>query len=592
VEHILTTLIVLPLIGAVATYFAGRNEHHGAAAARGMALVWTGLTFLFSLQLLPAFDGTSPAFQFVEKAPWFEGYNINYHLGIDGISLWLVMLTTFLMPICILCSWKSVKTRVAEFMALFLILESLVIGTFVSLDLLLFYIFFEAVLIPMYLIIGIWGGQNRIYAAYKFFLYTLAGSVLFLLALLYLYFTFGTTDIPTLIAQAPSMGLGVQKWLWLALFASFAVKVPMWPVHTWLPDAHVQAPTAGSVILAGILLKLGAYGFLRFSLPMLPEASHYYADFVFVLSIVAVVYTSLVALVQEDMKKLIAYSSVAHMGFVTLGIFSFTQQGVDGAVFQMISHGLVSGALFLCVGVVYDQLHTRDIAKYGGVVNRMPYFAAFFMVFTMASAGLPATSGFVGEILVIVGSYQAAPWATAWAATGLILGATYMLWLYKRVVFGEITNPEVNHMVDASPREWLYFIPLIVGVIWLGVHPTSITRSIAPSVKQLLAQVTPAAGARSTVLPVSNAAAKNSVPEKEALEKEGLPAELPPAGTIGKKAEKTKKEASEAKQNDAKKQEQPKVQPIKKLVHKKKPKEDGESSGDASTDSSSHEYPQ
>ena len=583
-EHILTTLIVLPLIGAVTTYFAGRNEQHGAAAARGMALFWTGLTFLFSLQLLPAFDGSSPAFQFVEKAPWFVGYDINYHLGIDGISLWLVMLTSFLMPICILCSWKSVKTRVAEFMALFLILESLVIGTFVSLDLLLFYIFFEAVLIPMYLIIGIWGGQNRIYAAYKFFLYTLAGSVLFLLALLYLYFTFGTTDIPTLMREAPTLGLGVQKWLWLALFASFAVKVPMWPVHTWLPDAHVQAPTAGSVILAGILLKLGAYGFLRFSLPMLPDASHYYADFVFVLSIVAVVYTSLVALVQEDMKKLIAYSSVAHMGFVTLGIFSFTQQGVDGAVFQMISHGLVSGALFLCVGVVYDQLHTRDIAKYGGVVNRMPYFAAFFMLFTMASAGLPATSGFVGEILVIVGSYQAAPWATAWAATGLVLGAAYMLWLYKRVVFGEVTNPEVNHMVDASSREWFYFLPLMVGVIWLGVHPTSITRSIEPSVRQLLTQVTPVVGVVRTPFDGKKQTAMQPTP-KELLEKEGLPAELPASGALTKKDDKPTADTVEEKKHDSQKTENS-ASLTKNTINQKKPKE-----SDAS-DSRSHEYPQ
>lgn len=488
-SHLLTSLIVLPLVAAVVTYFSGRNEATGANAARWIALISTVVVFLLSLALLTGFDATSAEFQFVEKAEWFAGYNISYHLGVDGISLWLVLLTTFLMPICILCSWKSITTRVAEFMTLFLILESLVIGTFASLDLLLFYLFFEAVLIPMYLIIGIWGGKNRIYASYKFFLYTLAGSVLFLLAVLYLYFTFNTTDIPTLIAQAPSMGLAAQKWLWLALFASFAVKVPMWPVHTWLPDAHVQAPTAGSVILAGILLKLGAYGFLRFSLPMLPEASHYFANFVFILSIVAVVYTSLVALVQEDMKKLIAYSSVAHMGFVTLGIFSFTQQGVDGAVFQMISHGVVSGALFLCVGVVYDQMHTREIKEYGGVVNVMPYFAAFFMLFTMASAGLPATSGFVGEILVLVGTYQAAPWAAAWAATGLILGAAYMLWLYRRVVFGEITNAHVKDLKDMNTTQWLYFVPLAIGVLWLGVHPTSISASIEPSTKKLLTQV-------------------------------------------------------------------------------------------------------
>ncbi len=488
-DHILTALIVLPLIAAVVTYFSSRNEATGAQTARWVALISTLTIFVLSATMLIDFDPAAKGFQFVEKAPWFEGYNIDYHLGIDGISLWLILLTTFLMPICVACSWKSIDKRVGEFMTMFLILESLVIGTFASLDLLLFYLFFEAVLIPMYLIIGIWGGQNRIYAAYKFFLYTLAGSVLFLLAVLYLYFTFGTTDIPTLIAQAPSMGLAAQKWLWLALFASFAVKVPMWPFHTWLPDAHVQAPTAGSVILAGILLKLGAYGFLRFSLPMLPEASHYYANFVFVLSIIAVVYTSLVALVQEDMKKLIAYSSVAHMGFVTLGIFSFTQQGIDGAMFQMISHGVVSGALFLCVGVMYDQMHTREIKQYGGVVNVMPYFAAFFMVFTMASAGLPATSGFVGEILVLVGSYQAAPWATAWAATGLILGAAYMLWLYRRVVFGEVTNPQVAELKDANTTQWLYFVPLVVGVLWLGIYPNALMNTISPATKLVLQQV-------------------------------------------------------------------------------------------------------
>ena len=482
----LTSLIVLPLIGAALTYFGGRFMEHGDSVARWIALITTGIVFGLSLMLIAGFDGGSAAFQFVEKTPWFRGYDINYQVGIDGISLWLIILTTFLMPVCIACSWESVKERVPEFMAAFLILESLVIGTFAALDLLLFYIFFEAVLIPMYLIIGIWGGKNRIYAAYKFFLYTLAGSVLFMLALLYLYFTFGTTDIPTLIQQGPSLSLSVQKWLWLALFASFAVKVPMWPVHTWLPDAHVQAPTAGSVILAGILLKLGGYGFLRFSLPILPEASHYFANFVFVLSVIAVIYTSLVALVQEDMKKLIAYSSVAHMGFVTMGLFSFTQQGVEGAYFQMISHGLVSGALFLCVGVVYDRMHTREIAQYGGVTTIMPYFAAFFMLFTMASAGLPATSGFVGEMLVIVGTYQAATWAAVLGATGLVLGAAYMLMLYRRVMFGEVTNPEVSHMRDLSAREWLFFVPLVLMVLWLGIHPIGLTRSVTPSVTALL----------------------------------------------------------------------------------------------------------
>jgi len=486
VQYLLTSLIVLPLIGAAITYALGRTSAHGDDSARWAALFSTLVVFGLAVALAAGFDGTSAAYQFVEKTPWFRGYDINYHVGVDGISLWLIVLTAFLMPICVLCSWRSITSRVAEYMAMFLVLESLVIGTFAALDLLLFYLFFEAVLIPMYLIIGIWGGKNRIYAAYKFFLYTLAGSVLFLLALLYLYYTFGTTDIPTLMERGPSLGFDVQKWLWLALFASFAVKVPMWPVHTWLPDAHVQAPTAGSVILAGILLKLGAYGYLRFSLPILPEASHYFANFVFVLSVIAVVYTSLVALVQEDMKKLIAYSSVAHMGYVTLGIFSFTQQGIEGAYFQMISHGIVSGALFLCVGVVYDRMHTREISQYGGVTNIMPYFAAFFMVFTMASAGLPATAGFVGEMLVIVGTYQASSWAAIGAATGLVLGAAYMLMLYRRVMFGEVTNPEVAKMRDVTPREWLLFVPLIVMVLWLGIHPTSMTRSLSPSVTALM----------------------------------------------------------------------------------------------------------
>ncbi len=519
-EHLLSSLIILPLVAAVIVYFSSRSETVGAAQARWLALIATMLTFALSLVLLVDFKTDSSDFQFVEMVPWFKGYNISYHVGIDGISLWMILLTTFLTPICVLCSWKSIDKRVGEFMALFLVLESLVIGTFAALDLLLFYLFFEAVLIPMYLIIGIWGGQNRIYAAYKFFLYTLAGSVLFLLALLYLYFTFGTTDIPTLIAQAPSLGHGVQQWLWIALFASFAVKVPMWPVHTWLPDAHVQAPTAGSVILAGILLKLGAYGFLRFSLPMLPDASHYFAHFVFALSVIAVIYTSLVALVQEDMKKLIAYSSVAHMGFVTLGIFSFNQQAVEGAVIQMVSHGVVSGALFLCVGVVYDQLHTREIKKYGGVTNVMPYFAAFFMLFSMASSGLPGTSGFVGEILIIIGSWQAMPLATMGAATGLILGAAYMLWLYRRVMFGEITNPEVLHMKDVSIREWLYFVPLVIAVLWLGIHPVSMTRSISPSVKHLLTQTVTTNDTAPQPAAAVNAAEKKAEAVKEEAVKE------------------------------------------------------------------------
>lgn len=486
---VLSALMLLPLLGAVVTMFVARDNARGAVIARWSALGFSIATLALTLFIAHHFDATTAAFQFTEKMPWFEGYDINYHVGIDGISLWMLILTAVLMPICVLCSWDSIETRVREFMALFLLLEALVIGVFIALDAMLFYLFFEGMLIPMYLIIGIWGGANRIYAAYKFFLYTLAGSVLFLIAILYLYFTFGTTDIPTLIAQAPSLGLNIQQYLWLAMLASFAVKVPMWPVHTWLPDAHVQAPTAGSVILAGILLKMGGYGFLRFSLPMLPEASHYFADMMFALSIVAVIFTSLIALVQEDMKKLIAYSSVAHMGFVTLGIFSFNQQGLEGAYIQMISHGLVSGALFLCVGSLYDRMHTKEIAQYGGVVNVMPYFAAFFMLFSMASAGLPGTSGFVGEILVLVGTYKAATWAAFGAATGLVLGAAYMLWLYRRTVFGEITNPQIHHLKDVNRRELLYYVPIALMVLWLGIYPSTITHSLEPSIKQLMQQV-------------------------------------------------------------------------------------------------------
>ncbi len=409
-------------------------------------------------------------------------------MGIDGISLFMVILTTFLMPLCILCSWESIQMRVRGFMVSFLVLEALVIGVFCALDTVVFYLFFEGMLIPMYLIIGIWGGKNRIYASYKFFLYTLAGSVLFLIAIIYMYLAFDTTSIPDLIKAAPTLPLSVQKWLWLAMLASFAVKVPMWPVHTWLPDAHVQAPTAGSVILAGILLKMGAYGFLRFSLPMLPDASHVFAPFIFGLSIVAVIYTSLVALVQQDMKKLIAYSSVAHMGFVTIGIFAFNMQGIEGAIVQMISHGLVSGALFLCVGVVYDRMHTREIAAYGGVVNVMPLYALIFMIFTMASVGLPSTSGFVGEFLVLLGAFRASTLVAFLATSGVVLGAAYMLWLYRRVVFGDITNEEVKHMPDVSAREITIFVPVILVVIWLGVYPKPYFNAMEASVAQLLKQ--------------------------------------------------------------------------------------------------------
>ncbi len=526
-ESLLSILIAVPVLGAVVTYVLGKKELAGDDFARISALVTTLITLAVSLLVAAQFDANSPQFQMVEQYPWFKGYAINYHVGIDGISLPLILLTTFLMPICILCSWTSITSRVRDFMALFLLLEALIIGVFLALDLLLFYLFFEAVLIPMYLIIGIWGGKERIYAAYKFFLYTLAGSVLFLLAVLYLYFVFGTTDIPTLMEQAPGLGLSVQQYLWLAMFISFAVKVPMWPVHTWLPDAHVQAPTAGSVILAGILLKLGGYGFLRFSLPMLPDASHALADLVLVLSVVAVVYTSLVALMQEDMKKLIAYSSVAHMGLVTIGIFSFNQQAVEGAMIQMVSHGIVSAALFLCVGVLYDRLHTREIARYGGVTNIMPWFAAVFMLFTMASVGLPATSGFVGEMLVIVGAYQAATWAAIGAATGLVLGAGYMLWLYARVMFGEVVHKDVAEMQDLGGREFFFFLPLVIAVLWLGIYPSTLTKPLAPSVLKLLEQVNPVKGEEAHDNQEKPATESESTPDWSEEDEENLPAALP-----------------------------------------------------------------
>lgn len=484
----LSALILLPLLGAFLIMLFTRAGEQGANEARYIALFTTLITFFTSLLLWTGFDSTSAEFQFVEKAPWFKDMGINYHLGIDGISLFMVLLTTFLMPFCILCSWESVTKRVRAFMVNFLLLEAFVIGVFSVLDVVMFYIFFEGMLIPMYLIIGIWGGKRRIYASYKFFLYTLAGSLLFLVAIVYLYITFETTSIPELIAAGHTLPLSVQQYLWLAMFASFAVKVPMWPVHTWLPDAHVQAPTAGSVILAGILLKMGAYGFLRFSLPMLPDASHHYAPFMFTLSIIAVVYTSLVALMQHDMKKLIAYSSVAHMGFVTIGIFTFNVQGIEGAIIQMISHGLVSGALFLCVGVVYDRMHTREIKEYGGVATIMPKYALFFMFFTMASVGLPTTSGFVGEFLILLGAFKANTYVAFGAAIGVVLGAAYALWLYKRVVFGEITNEEVKHMPDVSAREILIFVPILLCVLWIGLYPKPYIGAMEASVKQLIKQ--------------------------------------------------------------------------------------------------------
>lgn len=487
---VLSIIIFLPLIGALfIAMFVRGNDQTSKNNARNTALWVTIGTFIFSLSIWSGFDYTTSAFQFVEKHEWVKGYNISYHLGIDGISMFFILLTTFLMPICILAGWDTITKRVREYMIAFLLLETMIIGVFCALDFVLFYLFFEAVLIPMFLIIGIWGGEKRVYASFKFFLYTLAGSVLLLVAMLYLYNFAGTTDIPTLMNEAPKLALSVQQWLWLALLASFAVKVPMWPVHTWLPDAHVQAPTAGSVILAGILLKLGGYGFLRLSLPMLPEASAYFAQMMFYLSVVAIIYTSLVALMQDDMKKLIAYSSVAHMGFVTLGIFSLNRQGIEGSLVVMISHGLVSAALFLCVGVLYDRMHTKEIKKYGGVVTRMPRFALFFLLFTMASIGLPGTSGFVGELLSLVGAFQVDKIVAALSATGVILGAAYMLWLYKRVMFGDITNKEIEKMSDINKREIAMFLPIVILIIVIGIYPSVITDLMSESVTNLLAQV-------------------------------------------------------------------------------------------------------
>ena len=481
---ILSLTTFLPLIGAALIMLVRGDEATTARNARNVALVTSLVTFVLSVLIWVNFDRSDPGFQFEEKAEWMPALHIGYRMGVDGISMTFVLLSTLLTPICILASWEAITTRVKEYMIAFLALETLMVGTFCALDFVVFYVFFEGVLIPMFIIIGVWGGARRVYSAFKFFLYTLVGSVLMLLAILAMYGKAGTTDIPTLMQTA--FNPGMQKYLWLALFASFAVKVPMWPVHTWLPDAHVEAPTAGSVILAGVLLKMGAYGFLRFSIPMLPDASVYFTPLVYTLSVVAVIYTSLVALAQEDMKKLIAYSSVAHMGFVTAGIFSLTQQGVDGALFQMLSHGIVSGALFLCVGVVYDRLHTREISRYGGLVNNMPRYAFAFMIFTMASVGLPGTSGFVGEFLVMVGVFKANNWVAFFIATGVILGAAYMLWLYRRVIFGTLDKEDLKAFLDLSPREVAVFAPLIVIVFWMGIYPVSFTEIFGPSVENLI----------------------------------------------------------------------------------------------------------
>jgi NADH-quinone oxidoreductase subunit M len=467
---ILSSITWLPLLGGLVIMSLGGDEATVASNARWAAL-WTSLVvFALSLVLWVRFDTSDPGFQFVESTAWLQ-QGINYKMGVDGISVLFVLLSTLLTPICILSAWEVIHTRVREFMLTFLILETMLVGMFCALDFVLFYIFFEGVLVPMYLIIGIWGGPRRVYATIKFFLYTLTGSLLMLLALLAMFYQAGTTDIPTLL-QTP-FPASMQTWLFLALLASFAIKVPMWPVHTWLPDAHVEAPTAGSVVLAGVLLKMGGYGLLRFSLPMLPLASARLAPLMFTLSVIAVIYTSAVALAQTDMKKLVAYSSIAHMGLVTLGLFTFNQQGLDGAMFQMLSHGIVSAALFLCVGVLYDRMHTHEIARFGGLANRMPRYAFFFMAFTMAGMGLPATSGFVGEFLVLVGALHVNFWLALFGSMGMVLGVAYSLYLYRWVMFGKLSKATLSAIQDLSPREVALFAPLIVITFWMGIYPSS-----------------------------------------------------------------------------------------------------------------------
>ena len=499
--HILSLVTFLPLVG-VLFILPIRGEGESARKNIRYIALWTTVgTFVLSLFIWAGFDVADPDFQFVEKYDWL-GSGISYHMGVDGISMLFVILTTFLMPLCILASWEAIETRVKEYMIAFLLLETLMIGVFTALDLLLFYVFFEGGLIPMFIIIGVWGGKRRVYASYKFFLYTLLGSVLMLLAIMAMYFEAGTTDIPTLLTH--NFPASMQKWLWLAFFASFAVKMPMWPVHTWLPDAHVEAPTAGSVILAGILLKMGGYGFLRFSLPMFPLASVDFAPLIFSLSVIAIIYTSLVALMQEDMKKLIAYSSVAHMGFVTMGTFAMNQEGIQGAIFQMLSHGLVSGALFLCVGVVYDRMHTREIAAYGGLVNNMPKYAVAFMIFTLANVGLPGTSGFVGEFLTLLGIFKVNTWVALFATTGVVLSAGYALWLYRKVIFGALTKDSLKALGDLSAREKAILYPLAALVIFFGVYPAPIFDATATSVQTLVNMITVSLDAAQTaaVVPV------------------------------------------------------------------------------------------
>ena len=480
---ILSTVTFLPLVGALLILLIKDDSEASRRNIRNVALLTTIFVFILSLVIWAGFDNSNPGFQMVEQIDWMGG-GISYYMGVDGISVLFVVLSAFLMPFCILASWISVEKRVKEYMIAFLILETLMIGVFCALDLFLFYVFFEASLIPMFIIIGVWGGKRRVYASLKFFLYTLLGSVLMLIAIMAMYWQAGTMNIVEL--QKYSFPAGMQTWLWLAFFASFAVKMPMWPVHTWLPDAHVEAPTAGSVILAGILLKLGGYGFIRFSLPMFPLASADFAPLIFTLSVIAIIYTSLVALVQEDIKKLIAYSSVAHMAYVTMGIFAANEQGLQGAIFQMLSHGIVSGALFLCVGVIYDRMHTREIAAFGGLVNNMPKYAVAFLIFTMANVGLPGTSGFIGEFLTLFGVFRVNTWVALFATTGVILSAAYALWLYRQVVFGALTKESLKALLDLSPREKIILYPLVALTIFFGVYPTPVFDVTAGAVNALV----------------------------------------------------------------------------------------------------------
>lgn len=480
---ILSTVTFLPLVGALLILLIKDDSEASRRNIRNVALLTTVFVFILSLVVWAGFDNSNPGFQMVEELDWM-GSGISYHMGVDGISVLFVVLSAFLMPFCVLASWVSVEKRVKEYMIAFLILETLMIGVFCALDLFLFYVFFEASLIPMFIIIGVWGGKRRVYASLKFFLYTLLGSVLMLIAIMAMYWQAGTMNIVELLQY--NFPASMQTWLWLAFFASFAVKMPMWPVHTWLPDAHVEAPTAGSVILAGILLKLGGYGFIRFSLPMFPLASADFAPFIFTLSVVAIIYTSLVAMVQEDMKKLIAYSSVAHIAYVTMGIFAANEQGLQGAIFQMLSHGIVSGALFLCVGVIYDRMHTREIAAFGGLVNNMPKYAVAFLIFTMANVGLPGTSGFIGEFLTLFGVFRVNTWVALFATTGVILSAAYALWLYRKVIFGALDKESLKALLDLSPREKLILYPLVALTIFFGVYPTPVFNATAGAVNALI----------------------------------------------------------------------------------------------------------